>query len=330
MKSVWKGTVTVAILASVIPSFIQAATTYTVSPLVIDEEMTGRDIIKKDITITNTSPHKITVFPTVNEITFGKEAIADFVAPSMSDGRISITSWVEIKRNATEVGIGESITLPLTVHTAPEVEPGTYHAMVGFGTGRNVDEATEQVKNGKAPRIILTITIKDTKQTKLSLTGFVIDRFITAANNEGAHFTVNNSGDTPVTPRGEVVVCDTGGTEVAAFPVNSEGVTIAPGEVHTFDMNVPTEGLLGKYKGFLSVEYDDAKRATIHDTVFFYVVPLPKIIALFFFVLILSLALALYLHRRHSGEEDEIDYVPFHIKDTESKAQHHDIDLKQN
>lgn len=321
--------VCLAVLA--LPSTLTAATTYSVTPLVIDEVMQSRDFYRTEIIITNSSTHKITVFPTVNEISLAEGGgTTEFIPPSMADDSVSITSWIEIQRSSVEVEIGESKAVPLTLHTAPDVVPGEYHALLGFGSGRNVEIAKQQVKNGQAPSVVVTITIEDNRSPFLSLTGFVVDRFVTEAENESASYTVDNSGDLPITPTGEVIIYDSNGGEVGAVPINAAELTIEPGKSHTFNATVPTSGLLGKYKAFLSVEYGNDQRATIHDTVFFYVFPWKKIVITFIIVLLLAVFLTLYLHRRsQSYHDDSVEHVPLFVREAQSESQHHDIDLKK-
>ena len=48
------------------PTLAEAAQSHTVAPLVIDIEVEARDIITREITLTNTGTQPLTVYPTVN------------------------------------------------------------------------------------------------------------------------------------------------------------------------------------------------------------------------------------------------------------------------
>ena len=103
-------------------------------------------------------------------------------------------------------------------------------------------------------------------------------------------------------------------------------------KVEIFD-DAPPELSMGKYKTFLSVEFGKNLTASVHDTAFFYVMPLQQIILIFAAVLIVSIVIALYVHRRYAVEGDYDDEftadVPMYISSERSDSKDHDIDLSK-
>jgi hypothetical protein len=310
---------------------VHAAPLYTISPLIIDTKAVPRDIIKKSITITNTGTQPVTLYPTVNNISLKEGGTIDeFLSQVESDKSKSLASWIEISRQGIDLAIGASKTVDLTLRISPSAVTGTFHAFVGFGYGRNRDEAEIQVKNGQAPGSMVTVTIDEKKNVVLKLSKFVVDRFITQPDNNAAMYIFTNPGDETLVPKGDIIIYNGKGEEVGHLTVNDENIAIAPGQEHVFTATLPMKGLFGKYKAFLSVEYGDKKQGSVQDTSFFYVFPVKAIMTIFAIVIVLAGCAAWFVHKRYFGddeEEDESARLTFHVRDALSEARHHDIDL---
>ena len=313
-----------------VPNVSYGAPTYSISPLIFDIDVEARDIIKKQITITNTGGQQVTLYPTVNNISLKEGGTIDaFLAPVESDRTASLASWIEISRQGIDLNPGDTKTIDVTFRINPTPVSGTYHSFIGFGYGRNRDEAEVQVKNGNAPGTVVTATIEDKKTIFLKLSGFVIDRFVTKLNNQAAVYTFKNPGDEPLTPTGEIILYDGKGKEVATLPVNDEHVTINPGEEHSFVSTIPIDSMFGKYKAFLSVEYGGKQRGSVQDTNFFYVFPLQKLLIFLGILCVVTILGAWFFHKKYMPDEvDDSDQLSFHIRDTHSEAKEHDLDLK--
>lgn len=309
------------------------ATEYTVSPLVIDIDVQARDIISKTITVTNTGTNPVTLYPTVNNISLSEGGtIEEFITPVESDRTQSLSSWIEVSRLGINLAIGESKTVPITFHINPNPMAGTYHALIGFGTGRNRDEAEKQVMAGQAPASVITVTIAEKKNEFLKLAGFIVDRFVTSIDNKAAVYRFKNPGDEVLVPVGEIIFYDSTGKEVGVSPVNAEMRAISPGEEGVFETTVPVQGLFGKYKAFLSVEYGITQRASVQDTSFFYVFPLKTILIAMGIILMVVIMVAWYIHRKYFDDDDvpdDSERLMLRVRDTKSEALHHDIDLKK-
>ncbi len=311
-----------------------ASVSYTVSPLVINTEVEARDIISRSLTLTNTGTAPVTIYPTVNNIAIDAGGIIqEFISPSMSDRTNSLAAWIEISRAGIDLRVGESTTVTLTLRIPPNPVPGTYHALIGFGYGETRPEAERQVETGQAPGTIVSLTIVDKKREFLKLSRFNIARFITSVENQAASYIINNPGETPLTPKGDIIIYDNRGAEVLALAVNREQISIPPGENHTFTIEVPITSLFGKYKAFLDVEYGDAQRGAIQDTAFFYVFPMRVIGPAFALFAILAIILALFVHKRYVSDDDidpsGAEYVHLTVRESQSESCEHDIDLKQ-
>ncbi len=312
-------------------TFVFAAT-YSVKPLVIDHELEKREIITEIITLTNHENRILRIFPTVNEVSVSDGgSIQSFVEPSMTDRTSSITSWLEITRGRVELQPNETKELTLTIRVNPEVASGEYHAFVGFPEGPNRDEAQKRVYEGVAPGTVVRIGVDKVQNQFLRLEKFLVERFVKDSTEGDVSYTLVNPGEDPVVPKGELIFYDNNGTEVASSPVNPETIVIDGKETVSFTQEVPSDMKMGKYKAFLSVEYGEHQTASVHDTAFFYVLPIKTILIIFAIVLVLAIALALFVHRKFDKEVDTngVDEVALFIRQGKSESKDHDIDLSK-
>lgn len=332
MYSLFSGIITVcAVLFFVGAESVHANIAYTVTPLVIDLEVEPRDIIEREITLKNTGDVPVTIYPTVNNIAVDEGgAMKEFITQVMSDQTVSLAAWIEISRAGIDLRVGEVKTVNLVLRINPGAKPGSYHGFVGFASGGNRDEAERKVAQGTAPGIVVSVSLEDKKTTLLKLARFAVSRFVVKKENTASTFTMRNPGDEPLVPQGEIIFYNSKGTEVGSTLVNPNSIVIPPGGEQEFQGTVPIEGLFGKYKAFLSVEYGTQNRASLQDTAFFYAIPLRTLIIVLTIILVCVLFFSLYLHRRYYGSEDDdgSELLPLHIKDTASDPLHHDVDLR--
>lgn len=308
-----------------------AARAYSVAPLIIDKTVEPRAIEESEIVITNATGAILQLFPAVNNVTVGTTGgVEQFVPASMSDRTTSLASWIELSRKPLELQPGEIATTTLTIRVNPDAAAGTYHALVSFPDGRNRDEAEALIPKGGVPGTIVSVTIAKNSREELGLSGFRVDRFVVSPDNEAASYVVKNAGDTDILPTGDILIYNQRGEEMATIPVNPEGLTVKAGETATFFETIPTAGLVGKYKAYLSLKYGTEQRAQIQDTAFFYAVPWKKLIVLFLGLLCVAIAISLVVHRRYRTDidDDGSEYLPLHVRDGISGAIHHDIDMK--
>lgn len=321
------------LLVMVVPFSLEAAVGYTVAPRLINESVEARDVIKRQVTITNNDRRPIRVFASVNEIdlTDGGD-IKSFTSPAMSDRSKTITSWVEIRRGQTEILPGESATLPLTIRIPPQVDPGTYHALIGFGEGSNGPAAQKKVRSGEAPGIIVSIEHEAEEPEYLKLGGFGVDNYVSDPTRGELFYELENPSSVPVQPTGELIFYDSRGAEVAAIPVNPDGHTIPAGESERFTDMIPAGGLLGQYKAFLNVEYGETQTASLQDTAFFVAAPWYYLVGVIALLLLVAGGIIVYHYRTASvGEDDEADELPLFVRDTHDREeQEHDIRITAN
>jgi hypothetical protein len=322
----------IIILSSLFAQHVHAAPQYSVAPLIIDESLEARDIVTREITITHTGGEPATLYPSVNNISLKEGGvIEEFLAPVDSDRTASLAAWIELNRSGIDMQPGETKTIPITFRINGNVAPGEYHAFIGFGYGRNRDEAEAQVKAGRAPGTVINVTIADKSFSLLKIASFVVDRFVTRAENQAAVYTFQNPGEEALTPKGDIIIYNQRGAEVATLPVNSEGISVPPGGTHVFTAQVPVKGLFGKYKAFLSVEYGSTQRGSVQDTSFFYIIPWKFVLLVCMGIAVIVAYLAWHAHRRYFDDtvDDDHDQLLVRVRDGASEPKEHDLHIKR-
>lgn len=308
---------------------------YKITPKVIDKEVKPRDIFYDTVKVENFTGSKLNLFPSVNIVAVDEGGdIVEFTSPSVSDGTVTVTNWIQIARNNVELLPGETIELPLTITIHPEAKPGIYHAFIGFGSGTTATEANLQVTRGSAPGIIVTLSVDQERSEFLKLGRFTIDKFVTSDDNSAISYTLTNPGETPVIPTGEIIISDTKGEEIVSIKINEASEALPPGAETTYTASVPIGNLLGKYKGLLSVDYGTNQIASLYDTAYFYILPWQKLLIIFLTILIVAVIMTIMIHRRYRDEDDDDDehgaaYIPLRVRSDQSPEKEHDINLKK-
>ena len=310
------------------------ATGIDVRPFLIDVELLPRESRSQVITLQNNYPtRKAVLYATVNEISIDAIGeIKEFVTPVMTDRTNTVTSWIEITRGRLEVMPGESLEVPLNIRVHPYAEPGEYHVFIGLveASKRHVAEAVARA--GDANGVIVKIVIADERKDSMRISRFLIDRFVVGEDSKAISIEVENMGDLPSAPSGEIIFYDSRGVEVENVVLQSTK-QIEPGEINTIDAVVPLASTLGRYKANVSLSYGDNQSASLYDTTYFYMMPWNILFMVIGAITVVSLLITLLLRRALSArhEDEDGDEVVMYVKDGhDPQPKDHDIDLKKN
>ncbi|MCB9810204.1 hypothetical protein H6781_01230 [Candidatus Nomurabacteria bacterium] len=317
-----------------LPASLTFAGEFTVRPFLIDVTAEPRETITETVQLTNDSEYrKYVVYATVNEISVDKEGeIKEFVSPVMTDRTNTVTSWIEVKRGRIEIEPGQKAEIPVVLRVNPFAEPGEYHAFIGFVPAPNRPKAESIAMSGEADGVVIKITVEDKREDSMKISGFIINRFITDDSKREVDVVIENTGDLPSAPMGEIIFYDSTGVEIDSAPFNSDGVVIAPGETATLKGFVPVDKTLGRFKANLSLKYGENQRASLYDTTTFFLMPLNLLLLIFGGILLGAIIVALLFRKAFitpNTDADDGDAVTMYVKEGhEPNPQDHDIDLK--
>ncbi len=301
----------------------------SIRPFLIDRTVEPRDVVTENITLTNDSAQKKIIFATVNEITVASDGeIKEFVSPVMTDRTNTITSWVEITRGRIELNPGESTEVPLTLRVHPYAKPGEYHVFIGFVAGSKRPTAEAIALAGDADGVIVKLTIDDSAEEFLRISRFMVDRFVIKDDQRVINIEVENKGDLPSTPSGEIIFYNSRGEEISSVVVNENNIEVPAGETATLSATVPFYNELGRYKANIALQYGE-QQAAIYDTVQFYMLPMHIIAFLLIGIIVISLLIMLLFRRALHENDDEGEYdLPLTVRaGHEPNPKEHDIDL---
>ena len=306
------------------------ASEISVQPLLLDLELETREVVTHDITLTNDSDSKLTIYATVNEIAIdGSGEIKEFISPVMTDRTNTITSWIEITRGRIEFEPRETKVVPLTVRMHPQAAPGTYHAFIGFVPDNKRPDAEVTALQGNAEGLILKIALEESKSELLRISSFQTSRFIVKDSQRSLTIEVVNNGEMDSTPSGEIIFYNGRGEEVGSAPANEAGVVVPAGGTATLTATIPFINELGRFKANVTLKYGTDGKNTSFDTVQFFMIPLKLALVLGLCIIVFSIFITYLLRRvfRDELHEDEDGKdIPLYIRsDREHIDKDHDI-----
>lgn len=265
-----------------------------VTPVVIDDKAKARDILKRSITVRNTTERKLNLFPSVNDVD-AREGEEEFVSAQNADERAdSLANWIELSRGVVELSPGEEKTIPFTVRITANAVPGTYHASISFGDGG--DRASAEASTPLAV-VAVNLDVQEDVKEFMQLKAFKTDSLFFSGDDVLFDYQLENIGNKDLKPTGEIRIYDRKGTEVASVEVNADGKEVPPSQISQLASVWSAAQGFGRYKAYLNVDYGSSQTASVQDTVFFWIVPWQQLLGLIVVSLIAVIVLALYSHR---------------------------------
>ena len=288
--------VLVLLLQLVMPAMVLAETSpnLSVTPAVIDEKAKQRDIINESITLTNTTDHVLSLYPSVFDVNTvnGQEVFS--YAKDASDLATSLANWIELTRGVIELPAGQSKTVPFTIRINMNAKPGQYHTQLTFSDG-----GTRADAEAKRPLVTVAVNLEvlgDIKE-EMQLSSFASDNVVLAGDDVVFRYRVQNIGNQELQPTGEIRIYNRKGEEVASVDVNKAGKTVDPDkEAQLASVWSGADGF-GKFKALLTVNYGKGQTAAVQDTVFFWIIPWKQLLGLIAASLIAIAFFALHFHR---------------------------------
>jgi len=273
---------------------LDAGVAYTVTPVVANEKAKPRDILKKELVVTNNTQQRATLYITVRNIdpTTGDQV---FEEPTRSDLSTSLANWIEITRGQIELAPGESRKIPYLIHVNLTAKPGSYFARIAFHPGNNRANAEARETDTE---LVLNLEVLDNSNERLSLGNFTSSKSVVLGEAVGFAYMLENVGNRIIEPRGSIRIFNRRGEEVGSVPLNAEGEEITPENKRQLAAAWNTSGRFGKYKAFLDLEYGENQVASVQDTVYFWVFPWKEMLVALVGVVVLAILGTYIVHMR--------------------------------
>lgn len=266
----------------------------TIAPVVIDEKAKPRYILKRSVTITNTSDRRLNLYPSVNDIHF-EEGEQEFVRAQNADERKdSLANWIELSRGVVELEPGEEKTVPFVIRVNLNAVPGSYHAEISFSDGSSRDGAEAKRASGIT---VVNVEVQADIKEEMQLSKFSTDNVYLAGDDVLFNVQLENIGNQDLEPRGEIRVYNRRGEEVASLEVNADGKIVSPDQMTQLASVWNAVEGIGRFKAFLTLDYGKTQTASVQDTVYFWIIPWKQLLMLFTGSIVLLVFFALYFHR---------------------------------
>ena len=287
-----------------VPSVFAAEDLFSVKPLIVDEKVKQRDILKKTVTLTNNTEKKISIYASVHNIDpeTGDYVFAD---NTVADRATSLAHWIEITRGVIDLEPGEVRQIPYLIQVNYNAAPGVYHAVISFAPGTNRSDAESKLP--RVPNLTINIDVDDNANERLQLGTFKPEKTFFSGNTASFSYLLENIGNRAVSPKGEIRIFNRKGEEVATLNANQEGASLLPDAVSKLDSEWESEGRFGRYKALLELEYGERQRGVVYDTVFFWIIPWKKILSIFLTLSVVLVVLSYILYGRYNSKR-----VPVH------------------
>ena len=266
----------------------------SITPVVIDEKGKAQDIINETLSITNTSDHKLDLYPSVNDVKDDSGTQAFSYAYNADQASNSLANWIELSRGVIELGPGEEKSVPFVIRINSSAVSGSYHAVITFASGETRDIAS---KNGPLASLTVNLDLQADVKELMQLNRFTTDNVVFTGDDVLFKYQLQNIGNQDLDPKGEIRIYDRHGEEVASVDVNNEGKVISPDQVSQLASVWSGASGFGKYKAVIDVEYGKSQVASVQDETYFWVVPWKEVLGITIATLIAVIFLALYFHR---------------------------------
>jgi len=252
-----------------------ASETFDITPVIFDEKGEPRAIVKSVVTLTNNTNSRLNIYATVNN--FDSSGGVNFVDPG-NDRTQSLSSWIEITRGVIDIEAGDTRQVPFLIQVHHKALPGTYHAVIRFSRGPN---RTEAEAGDNFEELMINFDVLDDGVERLQLGTFKSDR--TFFSGEEASFTyfLENVGNRSVAPSGEIRIYNRKGEELATIDANLDSAALLPDATSRLTAQWDPSGKFGRFKALLDLEYGDKQQGTVHDTVFFWIIPWKFLLVVF-------------------------------------------------
>lgn len=308
---------------------------FTVRPFLFNENLQPRDVVTREVALTNDTSRKLNIYATVNEITLDTTGeIKEFISPVMTDRSLNATSWVEITRGRITLDPGESTTTPITFHVHSGAKPGDYNVFVGFVDTNKRFIAEETALRGDARGIPVQITIGENLNTALAITKFKVPRFIFKESRRDIDFRIANNGEVSEVPKGEIIFYNSRGEEVSSSLVNTEAEPVTPGEEMSYPNRVPIYETIGRFTASVNINYGKNGQLSLYESTEFFIIPWYWLLILVLLIIIFSLFVTYLIKRAMEDhmvvEQEEVDLPLTNNSGYRSEKKDHDITLSKD
>ena len=268
-----------------------------ITPQIIDAKAKASEKIERIIKIKNNTEHKVSIYPTVNDILIN-EGKQEFISPSKLDKAVSLARWIRIKRAATQIMPGKEAEILLSIEINKLAKPGKRYAVIFFPNASNRPLAEAKIDKENVPQIMINIEIEDETIEKLQLINFsaLSKTYFTWPIKLSVE--LKNIGNVDVKPSGQTIIYNRRGQYLDSLKFNEVGKEIKAGEQKKIYFDWDAKKGIGKFKAKLELEYGEKDKRDLSDTIYFWILPIPFVLFFVGGLFLITAFLVIYLFKK--------------------------------
>jgi len=267
-----------------------------ISPAVLEDNAKLGQVYQFSVKVTNLAHTETTLVAKARDIKgLDQNGLPIFAIPGEATN-YSLSSWIDLPRDAITLGPGETRFIPFSVRVPADASPGAHFGGV-FLESEAPSLSSSGAGIGYSVGTIIDLKLPGDVIEDAQLREFSTKRFIYSSPSVSFTAKVSNLGNVLARPTGIIEITDMFGKKVATVSVNDTAAPVFPGSDRTYAAEWDGNSFaFGRYQAVLSLVYGDQVRKTISATASFWVLPLKPI--LFFVGFLLGLILTIFVSVR--------------------------------
>lgn len=281
-----------------IPSVVSAL---TISPPIFDLKAAPGETLTASLVLENETNSSLTLRGSVEAFApLAKGNEAEFY-PS-NEG---LPTWIKLSEQEVSLAPRENKKIVLKIFVPGETAGGSYYAAVFWGVAPPSDVTTGAAVASRLGALVF-LRVEGAVKENLELPNFVTAKKINTSLPVIFAVKVKNTGNVYLAPKGEIVIKNWIGKEVAVLPWNEVGSRVLPGMERTIEakwgehkiLEEIKYGFWGFYTASIHISYGLEIKET-GDVVSFWILPI-KSLGIFLGVIILAILIIYFVVRGYN------------------------------
>lgn len=281
-----------------IPSVVSAL---TISPPIFDLKALPGEIIIASLVLENETNSSLTLRGSVEAFAPNAKGNEAEFYPS-NEG---LPTWVKLSEQEVSLAPGENKKIVLKIFVPGGTAGGSYYAAVFWAIAPPSDVTTGAAVASKLGALVF-LRVEGVVRENLELPNFVTAKKINTSLPVIFEAKVKNTGNVYLAPKGEIVIKNWIGKEVAVLPWNEVGSRVLPGIERTIEakwgehkiLEEIKYGLWGFYTASIHISYGLEIKET-GDVVSFWILPI-KSLGIFLSAIILAILIIRFVVARYN------------------------------
>lgn len=279
-------------------SAVNAQSNVSVSPEIINENAKASDLFDYTVKLKNNTDRQIDLYVLVYDYSVDQDGKKVLRTSNNANRENSVSSWIRIRRGATEIKPGEEKELDLKVEISQYAKPGRYFAVIKFAPGSDIGDARKAGENQNVAEILLNYNVEEIIVEKAQIAFFSPKQNVFFKAPAEFNVKVNNSGNRSIVPQGNVYLFNRRGAEIAALSVNPDKEKINSETEADFKVFWDDIKGFGKYKAKVELKYGGSNDREMQDTIYFWMMPWPLLSIFGGVLLLIVVALTAFLFKK--------------------------------